>query len=119
MSLRFQADADLNPLLEQGLRRREPAIDFRGAAGVIPAGTPDPEVLRIAANDGRVLVTRDVTTMAGHFHRFMAHRESPGVLLIPSKRSMAEVIEGMLMVWSTWSEPDLRNQARWIPKVPG
>jgi hypothetical protein len=55
LSFRFQADADLNPEIGRGLRRREPSIDFRAAVGVIAEGTPDSEVLQIAADDGRVL----------------------------------------------------------------
>jgi hypothetical protein len=35
LSFRFQADADLNPEIGCGLRRREPSIDFRAAAEVI------------------------------------------------------------------------------------
>jgi hypothetical protein len=115
LSFRFQADADLNPGIERGLRRREPAIDFRGADGIIPEGAADPEVLRIAAQAGRVLVSRDVTTMPGHFDRFIAQRESPGVLLIPSRRSIGAVIDGLLLVWLSWSPEDLHNQVRWIP----
>ena len=83
MSFRFQADADLNPEIGRGLRRREPSVDFRAAVGVIADGTPDPEVLQIAAGDGRVLVSRDITTMPDHFARFVAHQESPGILLDP------------------------------------
>jgi len=112
---RFQADADLNPEIGRGLRRREPAIDFRGAARVIPDGTPDPEVLEIAVEAGRVLVSRDVQTMPDHFDRFISRHESPGVLLIPSSRSISAVIEGLLLVWLTWSDEDLRNQIRWLP----
>ena len=115
MSFRFQADADLNPELGRGLRRREPAIDFRGAAGVIPGGAPDPDVLLIAAEAGRVLVSCDVTTMPDHFDQFISGRESPGVLLIPSRRTISAVIEGLLLVWLTWSDQDLRNQIRWLP----
>jgi hypothetical protein len=54
LSLSFQADADLNPEIGRGLRRREATIDFRGAPGVIPDGTPDLRVLEIAAQPGRV-----------------------------------------------------------------
>jgi hypothetical protein len=115
LRLRFQADADLNPEIGHGLRRREPALDFRAAAGVVPDGTLDPEVLQIAADASRVLVSRDVTTMPGHFERFIAEHESPGVLLIPSRRSIGAVIEGLLIVWLTWTPEDLRNQVRWIP----
>jgi hypothetical protein len=94
LSFGFQADADLHPEIGRGLRRREPAIDFRGAGGVIPDGTPDSKVLRIAAQSGRVLVSRDVMTMPDHFHRFIQQNESPGVLLIPSGRQIGAVIEG-------------------------
>lgn len=105
MSFRFQADADLNPEIGRGLRRREPSADFRAAVGVIADGTPDPELLQIAAGAGRVLVSRDITT----------HQESPGILLIPSRRPIGSVIEGLLPVWLTWTPEDLRNQARWLP----
>jgi hypothetical protein len=118
MSFRFQADADLNPEIQRGLRRREPAIDFRGAAGVIPEGATDPEVLRIAADAGRVLVSRDVTTMPGHFERFISENASPGLLLIPSSRQIGVVIEGLLLVWLQWPEEALRNQIRWLPHPP-
>jgi predicted nuclease of predicted toxin-antitoxin system len=96
--LRFQADTDLNPEIGRGLRRREPAIDFRAAAGVIPDGTSDSEVLYIAAQAGRVLVSRDVNTMPYYFACFIAQQESPGVLLIPARRSIGAAIEGLLTV---------------------
>ena len=115
MSIRFQADADLNPEIGLGLRRREPAIDFRGAADIIPHGALDFEVLQIAAEAGRVLVSRDVTTMKGHFERFIEQHDSPGLLLIPSSRSIGSAIEGLLTVWLTWSQEDLRNLIRWLP----
>jgi len=115
MSLRFQADADLNPEIERGLRRREPTIDFRGAGAVLPAGMPDLEVLRIAAEAGRVLISRDVATMPDHFDRFIVASESPSLLLIPSSRGIGEAIEGILLVWLTWPEEALRNKVRWLP----
>ncbi len=116
MSFRFQADADLNPEIQFGLRRKEPSIDFRNALGVIADGTPDPEVLRIAAGDGRVLVTRDIKTMPRHFEQFIAEDGSPGLILIPSPGSLGEVIEGILFVWLYWTEDELRDQKRWLPR---
>jgi hypothetical protein len=118
LSFRFQADADLNPEIGRGLRRREPAVDFRSAVGVIPVGAPDAQVLQIAAEAGRVLVSLDVTTMPNHFDQFISRHESPGVLLIPSRRTISAVIEGLLLVWLTWSDQDLQNQVRWLPWPP-
>jgi Domain of unknown function (DUF5615) len=115
LRIAFQADADLNPDIERGLRRREPAIDFRRAKSVIPDGTSDLDVLRIAAHAGRVLVTRDVATMPGHFKQFVAHHESPGLILIPSSRSIASAIDGLLIAWLIWEPRDLENVSRWLP----
>ena len=115
MKITFQADADLDPDIWRGLRRREPAIDFRGAAGVIPSGAPDATVLQVAADAGPVLVTGDVRTMRVHLEDFVAYCDSPGVLLVPSSRSIGAAIEGLLIVWLTWTPEDLRNQARWLP----
>jgi hypothetical protein len=111
----FQADADLDPDIGRRVRRREPAIDFRPAAGVIPDGTADDSVLRISADAGRVLVTRDVRTMGVHFWDFVAQYQSPGVLLIPSSRTTGDAIEGILTVWLTWTAAEFRNQIRWLP----
>jgi hypothetical protein len=115
LKIRFQADADVDPDIWKGLLRREPSIDFRPAAGTIPDGTLDPEVLRIAADDDRVLVSGDLRTMSAHFRDFVASRESPGVLLIPSSRSIGAVIEGILFIWLNWTPEDLRNRVSWLP----
>jgi len=82
---------------------------------VIPDGTSDPIVLQRAADAGRVLVTGDLRTMRVHFQDFVSHRDSPGVLLVPSTRSIGAAIEGLLIVWLNWTPEDLRNQVRWLP----
>lgn len=115
MSVRFQADADMDPEIGRGLRRREPSVDFRAAAGVIPEGTSDPDVLQMAAEADRVLILRDVTTMPGHFARFVAQHESPGLLLVPSHRSIGSLIEALLIACLNWPPAELRNRARWLP----
>jgi hypothetical protein len=116
VKIRFQADADLNPGLWKGVLLKEPSIDFRQAAGIYPDRTPDPEVLRLAAEDGRVLVSRDLRTMKVHFLEFVRLRESPGLVLIPSTRSIGDAIDGLIFVWQNWTPDDLRNQVKWLPR---
>ncbi len=101
------ADASLDPEIARGLRRREPTVNFLDSSGVIADGTPDSKVLRIAADADRVLVTTDVTTMPVHLQAFIESRESPGVILVPSTRSIGQAIEGLLLLW--------RNRAEWLP----
>jgi hypothetical protein len=113
--IRFQADADLNPAIGRGLIRQAPEIDWRAAQRVIPDRTPDPEVLRLAAIDGRVLVSRDVGTMPGHFARFIAAERSPGLILIPPTTSVRDAIEKLLIAWLSWTAEEIENQIWWIP----
>ena len=54
MRPRFQADPDFNHKIVVGLRRREPSVDFLGADDGGTIGVPDPDVLRIAAESGRI-----------------------------------------------------------------
>ena len=115
MKIRFHADADIDPDIRRGLLRREPSIDFRPAAGAIPDGTLDAEVLRIAAEDSRVLVSGDLRTMSVHFRIFVAAHDSPGVLLVPSSRSIGAALEGLFLVWLAWTPDDLRNRIQWLP----
>lgn len=117
MSLRFQADADLHPRIRERVLQIEPTIDYRAAQGFIRDGLPDLEVLRLAAEDGRVLVSKDVTTMLASWYPFVAENQSPGLILIPSSRSMSEIVEGLVIAWSLWDEAELRNQFRWLPRV--
>ena len=56
MRPRFQADADLNHKIVIGVHRREPAVDFLSAREGGVLGVPDPEVLNIAAESGRILL---------------------------------------------------------------
>ena len=89
MTLRFQADADFNHKIVLGLRRLEPAIDFRDAhfAGII--GLPDPDVLYHAAVSGRILISHDRKTMPAHFARFLKSSSSPGLVIVPQDLDIA------------------------------
>jgi hypothetical protein len=99
MILRFQADADLNQIILHAVVRRAPALDFQIAAAAGLAGLRDPEVLALAARDGRVLVTHDQKTMPRHFAAFIATATSPGVLIIPQRLPIATAVEDLLLIW--------------------
>ena len=57
MSIRSQADNDLNGLIVTATLRREPAIDFRTARAAGLDRVDDRAVLGLAAESGRILVT--------------------------------------------------------------
>jgi hypothetical protein len=57
VKVRYQADADLNAEIVAGVLRREPRVDFRSAQEAGLRGVLDPEVLALAAAEGRILMT--------------------------------------------------------------
>jgi hypothetical protein len=63
----------------------------------------DPEVLGVAASVGKILVTHDVRTMPRHFGEFIAHSESPGLILVPGTMPMAQAIEEILRISFFWT----------------
>lgn len=111
MKVRFLADASLNRAIVAGVMRAEPSVDFLTASAAQLAGVPDEEVLAIASREGRALVTHDIKTMPFHFAQYLTIANSPGVILISQKTSVAEAIESLLLVWLA-SEP-----GEWINRI--
>ena len=109
--IRFLADASLNEAIVSAVVRAEPAVDFLSANAIPLEGVNDDEVLALAAQEGRILVTHDLQTMPSHFARFVAHSQSPGVILISQKTSVADAIESLLLVWLA-SEP-----SEWVNRI--
>ena len=93
LSPRFQAHADPHFDIVLGLLRREPVIDFQSAQECLRDGMPDEVVLLIAATEGRVLVSHDVTTM-------------PGVILIPKTVSIGMANEELVLLWAASTPED-------------
>ena len=53
--------------------------------------------------------------MSTHFRDFIAERESPGILLIPSSRSIGAATEGILCLWWNAEPDDFRNRIQTKP----
>lgn len=99
MRPRFQADADFNEEIVSGLLRQHPDLDFQTAEEAELSGLADPDVLALAAQDGRVLVTHDRRTMPRHFAEFILRRESPGVIIISQRVSVRRAMDELALVW--------------------
>ena len=60
------------------------------------AATPDPLILEWAANNGRILITRDVSSMTDFAKsRVAAGMRMPGLLLIQERASAREILESI------------------------
>ena len=115
MRVKFLADANLNRRIVKGLERRESLVDFQTAAEAGLAGKEDLEVLEIAARAQRLLVTHDRKTMPTAFGRFVAERESFGVLVVPQNLGLRFAIEELLLIWAASEVEDWINVISAIP----
>jgi len=114
MRVKFQADADLDGRILRGLRRVAPEIDIRTAAEV-GFTLKDPEVLRIAADSERILVSQDRRTMPAHFARFTSDARSPGVILLCEAIPISTAIEELVLIWNASEAEEWVNRIVWIP----
>ncbi len=114
MRVRFHADADLEGRIVRGLRRAEPRIDIRTAAAAGLAALEDPDVLRIASDSGRILISQDRRTMPGHFAPYVEEAPSPGVILLREATPIAAAIEELALIWSASEAGEWMNRLVWI-----
>jgi Domain of unknown function (DUF5615) len=115
MKVRFQADADLNEDIVSGVQRRAPEIDFQSADEAELANLPDPDVLTLAAREGRILVTHDRRTMPTHFGHFIESHKSPGLIVISQKTEILSAIEDLILLWMASEAEEYVNSILTIP----
>jgi predicted nuclease of predicted toxin-antitoxin system len=95
--------------------RRESAVDSKTATAAGLRSLSDEEVLTVAANEGRILVSHDRRTMRRAFAHFLRKNTSPGVLLISQKTDLLTAIEGIRLVWLNSELEEWVNQLVTIP----
>ncbi|QMS90427.1 DUF5615 family PIN-like protein [Nostoc edaphicum CCNP1411] len=103
----YQADADLKQAIVTGVLRQERWIDFQTAKAAGLKGVKDSEVLAIAAQQERILVSHDLKTMPSEFRKFIRSNYSPGLIIVPQKLPVEVAIKELLMIWEIYSAEEL------------
>jgi hypothetical protein len=120
----YLLDENLHGPLDDAIRdhNRKPGNDplvvlAVGDTGAPPHGTDDPALLRWSDAEGFILVTCDRQTMVAHFQDHLrAGRLSPGLLLLPHRFSIPDVIESLVLAAFAVSSPDeWRDQVVFLP----
>jgi len=92
---RFQADNDLRGSIRTGVLRREPSVDFQSAHKAKFDGLPDPDVLRLAAEEGRILIS----------HALWCCRGTP----------LGSAIESVVLIWLASEADEWIDRIVWLP----
>jgi hypothetical protein len=114
--LRLASDEDVDGRIIRGLRRRQPNLDLVTVQEVGLDNTPDPDILKWAAGEGRILITRDRNTLVGAaWARVQAGEPMPGVLALRKSGGIRDAIDDILLVAEYETEDAINNQVWYIP----
>jgi Domain of unknown function (DUF5615) len=115
VKVRFLADANFNQKIVAGLLLRESTIDFALPQAMIPERMKDPDVLDFAYLSGRVVVSRDVTTMPHWYSQCVEGRRCAGLILVPGTVPIRDAIEDLLMIRHVTEAEEWTNRIEWLP----
>jgi hypothetical protein len=114
--LRLAADENFNNNIVRGLLRRKPDADFVRVQDVGLSGADDPTVLEWAAEQGRAVVSHDVSTLRKHaYDRVAAGLKMPGVFEVPNTLGIGRAIDDLLLIVECSLEGEWKGQVRYLP----
>jgi len=114
--LRLAADENFNNDIVRGLLRREPELDIVRIQDVGLSGVDDPTVLEWAAQEGRVLLTHDVSTITKYaYERVRAGQAMPGVFEVSRDVPIGRAIEDILLLAKCSLDGEWEGQVRYLP----
>ena len=114
--LRLLSDEDVPKSIVRGLLFRQPDIDILRVQEVGLRTKDDPFILEWAANESRVLVTRDRQTMIGHaYQRVQSSQLMPGLIVLHEEMSIGQAVEQILMTAVCCTAAELENRVLFLP----
>ena len=114
--LRLAADENFNNDIVRGLMRRQPELDIVRLQDVGLCGVDDSTVLEWAAQEGRVLLTHDVSTITKYaYERVWAGQPMPGVFEVSRDVSIGCAIEDILLLAECSLDGEWERQVHYLP----
>jgi hypothetical protein len=114
--IRLAADENLNNDIIRGVLRRQPDLDIVRVQDVGLSSADDPVVLEWAAQEERVLLTHDVSTITKYtYERVRAGKPMPGVFEIGRTVPIGRAIEDVLLLAECSLDGEWEGQVRYLP----
>jgi hypothetical protein len=114
--LQLVADENFNNDIVRGLLRRRPELDIVRLQDIGLSGADDPTVLEWAAQQGRVLLTHDVSTITKYaYARVRVGQPMPGVFEVSRNVPVGRAIEDILLLAECSLDGEWEGQVRYLP----
>lgn len=115
-SLRFLIDEDFDNAILRGVRRRLPHLDIVRVQDVALSGAHDTAVLEWAGQEGRIVLTHDISTMKPYaYARVVEGLPMPGVFVVNQSLPIGEAIEAIVLLAECSLEGEWEGQVRHLP----
>lgn len=114
--LRLLTDENFNQDIVRGLYRRLPKLDLLSVRDVGLTSTPDPLILKWAAQNDRVLITHDKKTMTRYGEQLVRRGEPmTGVVFVPKRLPIGLAIDDLQLVIECYSQAEMQNRIERLP----
>ena len=113
----FVTDEGFNRNILRGVLSRNPTIDIVRVQDVGLSRASDPDILEWAAEEGRIILTHDKSTLrADAIARVITGLPMPGVIVVHQDAPEGRAIEGLLLMIETTPESEWENQVRFVAR---
>jgi len=114
--LRLATDENFNNDIVRGLLRIKPDLDIVRIQDIGLSGADDPTVLEWAAQENRILLTHDVSTITQYaYQRVKAGQRMPGIFEVSRSLAIRVAIEDILLLAEYSLEEEWEGQVRYLP----
>ncbi len=114
--LLLAVDENFNNDIVRGILRRKPDVEIARIQDVGLSGADDPTVLEWAAQEGRVLLTHDVSTITHYaYERVREGKPMPGVFEISRDLQIGRAIDDLLLLVECSLDGEWEGQVRYLP----
>jgi len=114
--LRWLADENFNNDILRAIRRRHPTVDILRVQDAGLRGADDEAVLAWAAEQDRLLLTHDVSTITDYaYRRVMKGDPMPGVFEANRSLSIREVVDDIILLTESSNTGEWEGQVRYLP----
>ncbi len=109
--LRLAADENFNNDIIRGILRQEQRLGIVRIQDAGLMGATDPAVLTWCADQGRILLTHDVSTITKYaYERIEAGLSMPGVFEVNQRAPLKQIIDDLLLLATLSLEGEWENR---------
>lgn len=114
--LRLMIDENFDHRILRGLESQIPDLDFIVVQYTKFQGAKDPQLLALAAEQDRILITHDFKTIPKFvYERVAANLPTPGVIAVPDSLPIGQAIEELAILIACSEPNEFMDLVRYLP----